>query len=103
MTLDDVIKTLETTIQGKQGLLAEFERVGPFQDPVRTMVTKVTCDFLRVNLTELNNILDHVKLVREGMAEAETKAAEDSWRDNLDRSGGQFTFEEIADSRGWYR
>ena len=101
MTLDEVIATLDTTIQGKQQMLTEFSKAVPVSDPVRNMVLTATCEFLRINLTELNNIREHLLLVKQTTAKDQNQAQEDSWRANPDRMGGAYTSEEIAESRGW--
>lgn len=104
MKLEQVIVTLETTIANKKMLLAKMagEMDGTHME---VLAKRATCQFLEVNLTELNNILDHLRLVQETQAKAATdaasKAAEDSWKTNPDRMGGCYTFEEIAESRGW--
>lgn len=101
MTLDEVIATLDTTIQGKQQMLTEFSKAAPVSDPVRNMVVTATCEFLRINLTELNNIREHLLMVKEAAAQEQRQAHEDSWRANPDRTGGSYTSEEIAASREW--
>ncbi len=50
--------------------------------------------FLKVNIDELKRILQDVEVCCE-------KATEQSWRDNPDRSGGQFTQEEIDNASKW--
>lgn len=101
MTLDQVIETLDTTIEGKQKLLAALDNAGPMEGPVRNHVAKITAEFLRLNLTELNNIRDHLLLVNETITKEREKAALDNWRSNPDRMGGCYSFEEMAASRGW--
>jgi len=101
MTLDEVIATLDTTIQGKQRMLTEFSNAAPVRDPVRNMVVTSTCAFLRINLTELNNIREHLLLVKETTAQEPITAQQDSWSTNPDRMVGAYTSLEIAASRGW--
>lgn len=101
MTLDQVIVTLENTIAGKQQLLKQLSTPAPGEDPVAAMVKNVTSQFLSVNLTELNNILEHVRLVKQTDTKVQQDASDLSWKANPDRMGGCYTFEEIASSRGW--
>ena len=50
--------------------------------------------FLEINLTELQRILQDVE-------QCVAKDVEQSWRDNPDRSGGQFTEEEMRSGSEW--
>jgi hypothetical protein len=53
-----------------------------------------TKEFLKINIAELNRILDD-------LVECQVKGVEQSWRDNPDRSGGQFTEDEIDNAGAW--
>ncbi len=91
MTLDQVIRNLENTIQGKRGLLDSIN----FYTGGNGQAEQVTAEFLRVNISELERILADLKKVQEAASAA-------SWERNPDRMGGCYTYEEIAASRGWY-
>ena len=91
MNLSTVITNLRNTIAGKEAFAEKLrEEVNPSNH------TKVLLGFLAVNLQELRAILDD-------LVECEVKGIEQSWRDNPDRMGGQFTQDEIYDMNrsGW--
>jgi hypothetical protein len=87
MTLDQVIRNLENTIQGKRTMLIDLVTG-------RNFTERVTAEFLEINISELERILTALKQVQEA-----TTAA--SWVGNPDRSGGQFTTDEIGESHRW--
>jgi hypothetical protein len=89
MTLDQVIRNLENTILGKRGLL--FDSIN-FYTGGDGVVERVTSEFLRVNISELERILTDLKQVQEA-----TTAG--SWERNPDRMGGCYTQEEIDASQ----
>lgn len=105
MKLEQVILSRQTTIANKRRFLQELEDRNGGTRSLEDLVNRTTCELLRVNLVELNNILDHLRLVEEtntkAAAESTIKATEDSCKTNPDRMRGCYTFEEIAESRGW--
>ena len=95
MNIQTVITNLRRTIAGKEMLLATYENplVGR-HDVGSRMAMTATVEFLKVNIDELRRILQDVESCVE-------KDAEQSWRDNPDRMGGQFTQDEIDNSEKW--
>lgn len=95
MNLQTVITNLRNTIAGKEKYLEEIrearnkllevEGAGAIAQDSALFATQ---EFLKININELNRILDD-------LVECEVKGIEHSWRENPDRSGGQFTDEEI--------
>ena len=100
MNLQTVITNLRNTIAGKEKMLAEQWDKMAFGNPSwqgdigKQMAMKATIEFLKINIDELNRILDD-------LVECQVKGIELSWRDNPDRSGGQFTDEEINRANEW--
>ena len=92
MNLQTVITNLKRTIAGKEMLLETYKNPGV--NPYPKFVKEAMIDFLEVNIAELNRILADVEKCVE-------KDVEQSWRDNPDRSGGQFTDEEINRAGEW--
>ncbi len=85
MNIHTVAENLRNTIAGKEELLAlcpETEK----NINIRA--------FLKVNIDELKRILQDVE-------SCVVKDVEQSWRDNPDRSGGQFTQDEIDNASRW--
>ena len=60
----------------------------------QNMAIHATVEFLKVNIDELKRILQDVE-------SCVAKDVEQSWRDNPDRSGGQFTQDEIDNASRW--
>ena len=98
MNIQTVIDNLKRTIMGKEKLLEALHPNNPytegFMDEVQVMVRKATIEFLKINIGELKRILQDVEQCCE-------KATYDSWKENPDRSGGQFSQDEINDSGSW--
>jgi hypothetical protein len=90
MNIQTVIANLMNTIEGKEQLLKRY--LAP--DYPNMAVAGHMVAFLEHNLTELKNILADCMAVREADIDR-------SWRENPDRSGGQFTQDEINDSGRW--
>ena len=91
MNIQTVITNLRNTIAGKEAFAEKLrEEVNPSNH------TKVLLGFLAVNLQELRAILADVE-------KCVDKDVEQSWRESPDRSGGQFTQDEIYDTSrsGW--
>jgi hypothetical protein len=94
MNIYTVRDNLKNTIAGKEKMLADQWDKMAFGDPswqgdiVKQMAIQATIEFLKLNIDELRKILADVELCCE-------KATQDSWALNPDRSGGQFTEDEI--------
>ena len=95
MNIQTVAGNLRNTIAGKQTMLDRLiQRQAvkrEFHDEVAYFATK---EFLEINIDELKRILQDVEQCCE-------KATYDSWRENPDRMGGQFTQEEINRGSEW--
>ena len=92
MNLQTVITNLKNTIAGKEMLLDSYKN--PSVNPYPKFVKEAMIDFLEVNIAELKRILADVE-------QCVAKDVEQSWRDNPDRSGGQFTQDEIDNANRW--
>lgn len=98
MNIYTVRDNLKNTIAGKEKALAEYNKVlNIYIDPVadgERMAIVATVEFLEVNIDELKRILQDVEACCE-------QANLDSWTRNPDRSGGQFTEEEMRSGSEW--
>ena len=98
MNIQTVAQNLRNTIKGKEQYLAECNKALNVQiDPLdagERMALTATIEFLEININELNRILADVE-------SCVAKDVEQSWRDNPDRSGGQFTQDEIDNANRW--
>ena len=98
MNLQTVAQNLRNTIAGKEQALKEYNKVlNVYIDPVdvgERMAITATVEFLEINIAELKRILADVE-------QCVAKDVEQSWRDNPDRSGGQFTQDEINRAGEW--
>ena len=92
MNLQTVITNLKNTIAGKEMLLATYENPEVKAYPKAIRETMAT--MLEININELKDILKDVE-------QCVAKDVEQSWRDNPDRSGGQFTQDEIDNASAW--
>ena len=92
MNLQTVITNLKNTIAGKEMLLDSYKN--PSVNPYPKFVKEAMIDFLEVNIAELKRILADVE-------QCVAKDVEQSWRDNPDRMGGQFTQDEIDNANRW--
>lgn len=91
MNIYTVRDNLKRTIEGKEKYLAQMrEDIVKYNQTVNYTVAK----YLEVNLDELKKILADVEKCVE-------KDVEQSWRDNPDRMGGQFTQDEIDNASKW--
>ena len=107
MSIQTVADNLRNTIAGKKILL---ENMLLFVQQERTFVglrdgedielrttaefeLRTTAELLELNISELKRILQDVE-------QCVAKDVEQSWRDNPDRMGGQFTQDELNES-GW--
>lgn len=97
MNIYTIRDNLKNTIAGKEELLKHVHAKMLFQDVTGDVIAnRATHDFLKVNIDELKAILADVERCCE-------KATQDSWAINPDRSGGQFTQDEIYNTGrdGW--
>ena len=98
MNIQTVANNLRNTIAGKEQALKEYNKVlNVYIDPVdvgERMAITATVEYLEVNIAELKRILQDVE-------QCVAKDVEQSWRDNPDRMGGQFTQEEIDNAEKW--
>ena len=92
MNIQTVAQNLRNTIAGKEMLLATYENPGV--NPYPKFVKEAMIQFLETNIDELKRILADVE-------SCVAKDVEQSWRDNPDRSGGQFTRDEIDNANRW--
>lgn len=92
MNIQTVAENLRDTIAGKEMLLDTYKN--PSVNPYPKFVKEAMIDFLEVNIAELKRILADVEKCVE-------KDVEQSWRDNPDRMGGQFTQDEIDNASAW--
>lgn len=96
MNIQTVAQNLRNTIAGKEKYLAECK------DAIAKGITSngvyiaidTTREFLEINIDELKRILKDVE-------QCVSKDVEQSWRDNPDRMGGQFTQDEIDNANRW--
>jgi hypothetical protein len=94
MNIQTVAENLRNTIAGKEAYLARENENRQSEDAHVRMVAYTVVKMLEINIAELNRILDDV-------VECSITGIELSWRDNPDRSGGQFTQEEIDNAGRW--
>jgi hypothetical protein len=94
MNIHTVAANLRNTIAGKEKYLAEVIKARSLASREEDHALFATQEFLKVNIAELKKILADVEVCCE-------KATADSWRENPDRSGGQFTQEEVDNANKW--
>jgi hypothetical protein len=96
MNIQTVAQNLRNTIAGKQNYLLAIQQERTFVGlrDGEDIALKAVADFLVVNIDELRRILQDVEKCCE-------KATYDSWRENPDRMGGQFTQDEIDNHGRW--
>ena len=94
MNIKTVADNLRNTIAGKEQMLAEYCKALPDTQGTSHHVLATTIAFLEININELKKILADVE-------QCVAKDVEQSWRDNPDRMGGQFTQDEIDNANRW--
>ena len=96
MNIQTVATNLRNTIAGKENYLLSIQQERTFVGlrDGEDIALKTTAQFLKINIDELRRILADVEKCCE-------KATADSWRENPDRSGGQFTQDEIDNHGRW--
>lgn len=98
MNIQTVAENLRKTIAGKEKMLAGLNPNNPYSEEFKSegevMARRATIEFLKINIAELKRILQDVEQCVE-------KDVEQSWRDNPDRMGGQFSQDEIDNANRW--
>ncbi len=97
MNIHTVASNLRKTIAGKEKLLEEYKKaslIAVRNDTPDRVTIGAMAGFLSTNIDELKRILQDVE-------SCVVKDVEQSWRDNPDRSGGQFTQDEIDNASRW--
>ncbi len=94
MNIQTVRDNLIRTIAGKEKALAEYRKARELASRDEDVALFATVEFLKVNIAELESILADVEKCTE-------KATYDSWKENPDRMGGQFTQDEIDNANRW--
>ncbi len=97
MNIHTVAENLRNTIAGKEQLLEEYKKaslIAVRNDTPDRVTIGAMAGFLSTNIDELKRILQDVE-------SCVVKDVEQSWRDNPDRSGGQFTQDEIDNASRW--
>jgi len=93
MNIQTVASNLRNTIAGKEKYLSEIYEQRE-ADKGDDLVSFVTAQMLEVNIGELKRILQDVE-------SCVAKDVGQSWRDNPDRMGGQYTADEINRGSEW--
>ena len=94
MSIYTVRDYLIKTIKGKEAYLEEVRKARSLANRDEDHALYATQEFLKININELKVILADVEKCCE-------KATYDSWRENPDRMGGQFTQDEINNADRW--
>ena len=94
MNISTVAENLRNTIAGKVKHQVELEYALTLATTGERMALIATLKYLKVNIDELKRILADVEA-------CVAKDVEQSWRDNPDRMGGQFTQDEIDNAEAW--
>ena len=98
MNLQTVAENLRNTIEGKEKYLAEMKEAYILATMAEGMALSTAIKFLAINIDELKKILADVEQCMADNKEFSTWA---HWQANPDRSGGQFTDEEIRRGDEW--
>jgi hypothetical protein len=94
MNIQTVATNLRNTIAGKVKHQVELEYALTLSTMAEGTALTATLEYLKINIGELKRILQDVE-------SCVAKDVEQSWRENPDRSGGQFTQEEIDNANRW--
>ena len=96
MNIQTVAQNLRNTIAGKEHLLEQYSRSleGDKMLYEQKIAVGAAKEFVQINIDELKRILADVE-------SCVAKDVEQSWRDNPDRSGGQFSQDEIDNAGAW--
>jgi hypothetical protein len=100
MNIQTVATNLRATIAGKENMLLAVQQERTFVGlrDGEDIALKTTAQFLKVNIDELKRILQDVEQCEPSLP---GEGNNDSWITNPDRSGGQFTDEEINRAGEW--
>lgn len=94
MNIQTVANNLRATIAGKEKHVKMLNNDLLCGDYVDRTITVTTIKYLEINIAELKRILGDVE-------QCAKQASDESWIANPDRSGGQFTDEEINRAGEW--
>jgi hypothetical protein len=94
MNIHTVRDNLIKTIAGKEKYLDEVRTARCIADRREDIALHAVQELLKVNVDELRAILQDVEKCVE-------KDVYNSWKDNPDRMGGQFTQDEIDNANRW--
>ena len=94
MNIQTVITNLKNTIAVKEKYLEEVRKARSLASREEDHALFATQEFLKINIDELNRILDD-------LVEVSVKGINLSWEQNPDRMGGQFTQDEIDNANRW--
>lgn len=94
MNLQTVINNLRNTIADKERLYQSYCSDKDYASMAEVFVINAKLEFIQINIDELKRILQDVE-------QCVAKDVEQSWRDNPDRMGGQFTEDEIDNHGRW--
>ncbi len=94
MNIQTVATNLRNTIAGKEQMLADYQEARKLASRDEDAALYATVSFLKVNIDELRRILEDVEKCCK-------KSTYDSWKENPDRTGGQFTQDEINNADRW--
>ena len=97
MNIQTVRDNLKNTIAGKEELLAQWEAARSWKNADQQFVNE-TVQYLKINIDELKRVLQDVEQCEPSLP---GEGNNDSWITNPDRSGGQFTDEEINRAGEW--
>jgi hypothetical protein len=97
MNIETIRDNLVNTIAGKEALLEDYKKASAravMLDTADRITIAAMAGFLSTNIDELKTILEDVEQLVE-------KDVEQSWRNNPERMGGQFTQDEIDNANKW--
>ena len=94
MNIQTVAENLRNTIAGKEKYLDEVRTARCIADRGEDIALHAVQELLKINIDELKRILQDVE-------QCCKQATYDSWKDNPDRMGGQFTQDEIDNANRW--
>ena len=95
MNLQTVITNLKTTIAGKERLYQSYCSDKDYASMAEVYVINAKLEFIQINIAELKAILKDVEVCAEQNIHLHQQLRAASWLINPDRSGGQFTQDEI--------
>ena len=93
MNIQTVITNLRATIAGKEQMLTATQENYRLSTMAEGMALTATVEFLKINIAELQRILQDVE-------QCAKQASDDSWITNPDRMGGCYSEDEMR-NEGW--